>query len=147
MPLDPVAELARDFGTDPALGLEGVTAAVCGRTRLSADGDGAAVRAVLEIAIRGSAWRALQLQDPLNITILKAMDDAAAAQRPATAPDIVAAAVINEVGLAMFPGWRAADRPTIVAKGSYLSQWWRTHVQRRLRLVAKGAGRSPGVAD
>ncbi|TVY98956.1 hypothetical protein EAS64_42635 [Trebonia kvetii] len=131
-PIEPAAQLARDFGTDPAVGLDGVTAAVTGRARLSADGDARAVRAVLDLATRGSAWRALQLQDPMNITILKAMRDAAAALHPATAPDILAAAVLNQVRLAMFPSGRLkADGPPVVAKGSYLSQWWQTHARRR----------------
>lgn len=131
-PAEPAAWLARGFGTDPAKGLDGVTAAITGRTRLSADGDTAAVRAVLDLATRGSAWRALQLQDPENVTILKAMQDAAAAMHPVTAPDIVVEAVLNQVRLAMFPGRRAAaGGPPVVANGSYLSQWWRTHVRRR----------------
>jgi hypothetical protein len=78
MPLKPAAWLARDFGTDPARGLNGVTVAILGRSPLSADGDAAAVRAVLDVATRGSAWRALQLQDPVNITILTVMQSAAA---------------------------------------------------------------------
>jgi hypothetical protein len=132
MSVDPAAWLARDFGTDPATGLDGVTVVVLQRTRLSADGDAAAVRAVLDVATRGSAWRALQLQDPMNITILATMRNAAAARRPATAPDILVSAVLNQVRLAMFPGRRAATgTPPIVAEGSYFSQWWRTHVRRR----------------
>jgi hypothetical protein len=42
------------------------------------------VGAVLDFATRGSAWRALELQDELNVTILKAMEDTAAGRRPAT---------------------------------------------------------------
>jgi hypothetical protein len=63
--------------------------------------------------------------------IVTAMQNAAAARHPATAPDILVSAVLNQVRLAMFRrGREAADRPPIVAKGSYLSQWWRTHVRR-----------------
>jgi hypothetical protein len=132
MPIEPAARLARDFGTDPAAGLNGVTVAVLGRTRLAADSDAAAVRAVLDLATIGSAWRALELQDPLNITILTAMQNAAAAARPATAPDILVSAVLNQVGLAMFPRRPAtAGDPPSAAQDSYLSQWWQTHVRRR----------------
>jgi hypothetical protein len=130
--IEPTAWLARDFGTDPATGLNGVTVAIIGRTRLSADGDAAAVRAVLDLATDGSAWRALQLQDPISVTSLTAMQNAAAALRPVTAPDILVSAVLNQVCLAMFPGGRASTgRPPVVAEGSYLSQWWQTHVGRR----------------
>jgi hypothetical protein len=129
--IEPATRLARAFGTDTAAGLDGVTAAVIERTRLSAAGDAAAVRAVLDLATRGSAWRALELQDPLNVTIIKAMEDTAAARRPATAPDIVVAAVLNQVRRAMFPGRQpGAGGPPAGPQGSYLSQWWRTHVRR-----------------
>lgn len=132
MSIEPAAWLARDFGTDPVAGLNGVTVAILERTRLSADGDTAAVRAVLDLATRGSAWRALQLQDPMNVTILTAMQNAAAALHPATAPEILVSAVLNQVRLAMFPGRRATtSRPPVVADGSYLSQWWQTHVRSR----------------
>jgi hypothetical protein len=132
MPLEPAAWLARDFGTDPATGLDGVTVAILGRTRLSADADAAAVRAVLDLATRDSAWRALQLQVPVNITILAAMRNAAAASHPVTAPDILVSAVLDRVGRAMFPGRQTAEgTPPLVAKGSYLSQWWQTHFRHR----------------
>jgi hypothetical protein len=130
--IEPAAWLARDFGTDPAMGLDGVTVAVLERTRLSADRDAAAVRAVLDLATRGSAWRAFQLQHPMNVTILTAMQSAAAARQPATSPEILVSAVLNQVHLAMFPGKRATtSRPPAVSEGSYLSQWWRTHVRGR----------------
>jgi hypothetical protein len=130
--IGPAAWLARDFGTDPATGLDGVTAAILGRARLPADGDAAAVRAVLDLATRGSAWHALQLQDPVDITTLAAMQDAAAALHPATAPDILVSAVLDQVCLVMFPGRRpAAGSPPAVAMGTYLSRWWQAHVRRR----------------
>jgi hypothetical protein len=127
--LEPDQWLARDFGTDPAAGLDGVTAAIIERTRLS-NGDEAAVRTILNVAAEGSAWRALQLQEPLNITILGAMQAAATAAHPSSSPDIVVEAVLNQVCLAMFPGWRAAGKvPPVVPEGHYLSQWWQTHVR------------------
>jgi hypothetical protein len=129
-PLEPSAWLARDFGTDPAAGLDGVAAAVIGRSRLSGDGDAAAVRAVLGVATRGSAWRALQLHDGVNVTHLTAMRAAAAAAHPVTAPDVLVSAVLNQVSLAMSPARSGRARP-VVAPGSYLSQWWATHVRRR----------------
>src|SRR5262249_26528585 len=126
------AWLARDFGTDSARGLDGVTVAILERTRLSADCDAAAVRAVLDLATRGSAWRAFQLQHPMNVTILTAMRSAAAAHDPVTAPEILVSAVLNQVHLAMFPGGRVAPSgPPVVSEGSYLSQWWQTHVRGR----------------
>jgi hypothetical protein len=131
-PADPAAELARAFGTDPAAGLDGIAVAITGRTGLSPDGDAAAVRAVLGIATAGPAWRALQLQDPANVTILTAMQDAAAARHPAAAPEVLVPAVLDQVRLAMFPGPRTATSgPGVVSEGSYVSQWWRTHVRRR----------------
>ena len=129
-PLEPGQWLARDFGTEPVAGLEGVAAAIIERTRLSAGGDAAAVRAVLGIAADGSAWRALQLKQPLNIVIMSSMQNAAAAVHPSTAPDIVVEAVLRQVRSAMFPGPRAAGEVSpVVPQGSYLSQWWRTHVR------------------
>ena len=149
MSIEPAAWLARDFGTDPATGLNGVTVAILGRTRLSADADEAAVRAVLDLATHGSAWRALQLQDPMNITILTAMRNAAAALQPATAPDILVSAVLNQVRLAMFPGRRATTgSPPIVATDSYLSQWCKltSGAAANVSLTFRRLGEGPALA-
>jgi hypothetical protein len=127
--LDPVAWLARDFGTDPAGGLDAVAAQVLARTRLVA-ADLAAVRTVLDIATRGSAWRAFQLKDPMNITILGQMRAAAATAGPRTGADIVVENVIAQIRAAMFP-YPSKSAVPVVAPGNYFAQWWSLHVRRR----------------
>jgi len=126
---DPVSWLARDFGTDPAGGLDAVAGQVLARTRLVA-ADLAAVRAVLEVATRGSAWRAFQLKDPLNITIVGQMRAAAAAAGASTAADIIVENAIAQIRAAMFPRPSESAVP-VVAPGNYFAQWWSQHVRRR----------------
>jgi hypothetical protein len=127
--LDPVSWLARDFGTDPADGLDAVAGQVLARTRLVA-ADRAAVRAVLDVATRGSAWRAFQLKDPMNITILGQMRAAAAAAGASTDAEIVVENAITQIRAAMFP-YPSKSAVPIVAPGSYFTQWWSQHVRRR----------------
>jgi hypothetical protein len=127
--LDPVSWLARDFGTDPADGLDAVADQVLARTRLVA-ADRAAVRAVLDVATRGSAWRAFQLKDPMNITILGQMRAAAAAAGASTGAEIVVENAITQIQAAMFP-YPSKSAVPIVAPGNYFAQWWSQHVRRR----------------
>ena len=127
--LDPVSWLARDFGTDPAGGLDALAGQVLARTRLVA-ADRAAVRAVLQVATRGSAWRAFQLKDPMNITILGQMRAAAAAARPSTDAEIVVENAITQVRTAMFP-YPSKSAVPVVAPSNYFAQWWTQHVRRR----------------
>jgi hypothetical protein len=126
--LDPVSWLARDFGTDPADGLDAVAGQVLARTRLVA-ADRAAVRAVLDVATRGSAWRAFQLKDPMNITILEQMR-AAAAAGASTGAEIVVENAITQIRAAMFP-YPSKSAVPIVAPGNYFAQWSSQHVRRR----------------
>ena len=127
--LDPVAWLARDFGTDPADGLDAVAHQVLARTRLVA-ADRAAVRAVLDVATRGPAWRAFQLQDPMNITILGQMRAAAAAAGASTDAGIVVENAITQIRAAMFP-YPSKSAVPVVEPGNYVAQWWSQHVRRR----------------
>lgn len=128
-PLEPTAWLARDFGTELAAGLDAVAEAILTRTRLG-PADRAAVRAVLDLAVKGSAWRAFQLKTPMNITILQQMRAAAASAAPATDPEIVADNVITQIRRVMFPYPSASSVPA-VPPGHYLSQWWTQHVRHR----------------
>ena len=125
--LDPIAWLVRDFGTDPADGLDGVAEAVLARTRLVAE-DRTAVRAVLDVATQGSAWRAFQLKTPMNVTILQQMRTAAARSR--TDAEIVVDDTITQVQRAMFPYPEDAGAP-VVTPGGYFTQWWQQHVRHR----------------
>jgi hypothetical protein len=127
--LDPVSRLARDFGTDPGDGLDAIAGEVLARTRLVA-ADRAAVRAVLDVATRGSAWRAFQLKDPLNITILGQMRAAAAAAGASTDAEIVVENAIRQIRAAMFP-YPSKSAVPITAPGGYFGQWWSQHVRQR----------------
>ena len=127
--LDPVLWLARDFGTDPADGLDAVADQVLARTRLVAS-DRAAVRAVLDVATRGSAWRAFQLKVPMNITILAEMRAAATAAGTSTSAEIIVENAITQIQAAMFPSPSKSAVP-VVAPGHYFAQWWSQHVRRR----------------
>src|SRR5215467_8350920 len=118
--LDPVSWLVRDFGTDPAGGLDAIAVQVVARTRL-VPADRAAVRAVLAVATRGSAWRAFQLKDPMNITIVGQMRAAAAAAGASTGADIVVANTIAQIRAAMFP-YPSRSAAPVVAPGNYFTQ-------------------------
>jgi hypothetical protein len=91
------------------------------RTRLVA-ADQAAVRALLDVATRGSAWQAFQLRDPMNITILGQMRAAAAAAGAATGAEIVVENAITQIQAAMFPPQSQSAVP-IVTPGNYFAQW------------------------
>ena len=127
---EPVAALVRGFGSEPATGLDGVADVILRHTRLQT-GDRAAIVAVLQLVVQGSTWRAVQLQDPVNVTALAAMSDAARAAGSVTAADTLVASVVGQVHSAMFPRPGSPYvRSPAVAPGNYFAQWWRTHVRR-----------------
>ena len=86
---------------------------------------------MLQVATRGSAWRAFQLKDPMNMTILGQMRAAAAAARPSTDAEIVVENAITQVRTAMFPYPSKSAAVPVVAPGNYFAQWWTQHVRRR----------------
>jgi hypothetical protein len=127
-----VQQLARAYGTDPALGTDPIIDLIIGRSSLSGvPQDRAAVRAVTNLALSSQPFYAIQLKDPVNAGTLARMEAAAQSCQPTRPAGIVVEIVLADIRRSMFPP--PGSLPPVVADDgrSWASHWWTTHIQRR----------------
>lgn len=97
-----LAELARAYAVEA--GADPIVNTIIARSSIAdTANDRAAARDVVMLAATGSAWRAIQLKDPLTRDIISRMNDAAQAHQPLTAADVLVATIVADIRRTMFP--------------------------------------------